>query len=127
MQAVTELAVLDVANELIDARDRLERTGGSVQAKIILDPKRLRFGADIVLQTIAPFRVKAARVGKFVQQGLKPRQPKGRARLNQRRGYVPQRDGPDPAFGLCRFAGIVDDEGVDDRHIAGQGVRPAVL
>ncbi len=35
------------------------------------------------------------------------------------------RDRADTALGLCRFAGVVDDEGIDHRHVANQRFRPA--
>ena len=56
---------------------------------------------------------------------LEPTQAFGQCGRRQRRRQMADRDGADPPFGLRCLAGIVDDEGIDDRQIADQCFRPA--
>ena len=58
MQPVAELAFLHVADEAVDAGDRLGRAGGGVDAEIPLDAEAARLVADIGHEPVAAARVK---------------------------------------------------------------------
>ena len=47
--------------------------------------------------------------------------------MAQGRGHMAQRDGSDAAFGLCGFAGVIDDERIDDGQRANQCLGPACV
>ena len=72
MQAVAELAFLEIADETIDARDRLGRRGGRGKAEIVLDTGGARLVADRGDETLAPRRIETVGGRIFVEQLLEP-------------------------------------------------------
>ncbi len=75
MQAIGELAFLHVADEAVDACDRVAQAGRAIQAKLGLQSQRFGLGANIGLQSVAARRIEPVGIGKFVEQRLDPPKP----------------------------------------------------
>ena len=127
VEAIAVLAFLDVADEGVNSGQRLGRGTGSIEAKVIFDPRRLRLGADRVDQPVAARGVEPIGGGIFIQQPFQTQQPFGRFAVFQRGWKMAQGHRADAPLGLCRFARIIDDERIDHRQIAGQRLGPAVV
>ena len=125
MEPVAELAVLDVADEGVDPRDRLGIRARRVEAEHPVEPERARLVADVAAQPRTSRRIEPVGVGEFVEQNLEPPEPCAAPAALERRGDMPDRHRADAALGLCRFAWIVDDERVDHGQRAGQRLGPA--
>ena len=68
-------------------------------------------------------RIERLRLREFVEQPFELERRAMRPGGDQRRRQMADRDRADAALGLRRFAGIVDDERVDDRRRARAGLR----
>ena len=119
MQAVADPHVLEVAEPGVEGDQRFLR--------------RLAFGRAFLEQPAfaPPFedqrrdgaraaRIEPLRLGEFVEQPLELERGPMRSGGDQRRRQVADRRRADAALGLRRFAGIVDDERIDDRRRAKQ-------
>ena len=125
MQPVAILRFLDVADEAVDAGQRLCRAGAGIKAEVLFNPAALRFGADVRDQPVAPRRVQPVRGRVFIQQPFQPSECIGQFRCHQRGRHMAHGHGPDTAFGLRGLSGVIDDEGIDHRQGAGQRLGPA--
>ena len=125
MQAVAELAFLDVADEAVDAGDRLGRGGIGRQAEVSAQAGSGGFFADGGNQAAAAGGVEAIGAGVFIEQPFEAVQRLGQGAGGHGRRQVAEGDRADPPFGLRRLAGVVDDERVDDRQRTGQRLGPA--
>ncbi len=125
MQPVAELAFFDITDEPVDTGDCLGRRTGQIQTQIVLDPHGLRLGADIVDCSRSRRRGSSpsALENSSSRAPAAPSDPVSRL-LPQGRRDMAKRHRPDASFGLCCFAGVVDDERVDDRQIANQRFGP---
>jgi hypothetical protein len=127
VQAVAELAFLDVADEAVDADHGFRRAGRGVQTQILQHARRLCLVADAGDQSVAPGRVQPFGGGIFVQQPFERQQSLRHGGGGHGRRHMAQRQRADAALGLRGLARIVDDEGIDNRHGACQRLGPAVL
>ena len=119
MQAVADTHVLEVAEPGVEGDERLVRrlvVGGAFLEQTGLAPSledQRRNGAR-------PARIERLRLGEFVEQPLELERCAMRPGGDQRRRQMADRDRADAAFGLRRFAGIVDDERINDWRRAEQ-------
>ena len=127
MQALTKLAFLDITDKLVNAGQGLSRADVFIKAQISFYAEGFCFGADIVFQPLPPFRIKTICVRKFIQQGFQIAELCRGFRVAQRRRNMAKGQRTYPAFGLSRFARIIDNKRINDRQIACQGFRPAGL
>src|SRR6202008_2022187 len=107
MQSVAELALLQVADEAIDARDRLARLSRDSKTEIVLHARHTRFLADRRDQALTPRRIKTVGGRILVEQFLQPHGVSRQGRLLERRRQMSDRAPADPPLGLRRLAGIV--------------------
>jgi hypothetical protein len=126
VEAVAELAFLDVADEAVDAHHGLSRAGILRQAEVLGDAAGLRFIADLVISRSrragsSPSAVEYSSSRRSSAAGLRaPRWPPSSV------GYGPasaRRCG----VGLGGLARIVHDERIDHRQRADQRFGPAAL
>ncbi|MGY3292790.1 hypothetical protein ACVWWP_005857 [Bradyrhizobium sp. LM3.6] len=75
MQAVAELAFLEIADEAVDPRDRFGRCGRSIETKIVFEACRARLIADRGDQTLAAGGIEAIGRRIFVEKLFEPAQP----------------------------------------------------
>ena len=127
MQAIAELAFLEIADEAVDARDRFGRCGRRGETEIVLDTGSAGFIADRGNKALTPRRIEAVGGGIFVEQLFEPHEIRRQRRCGERRRQMADGDRADAALGLRGLAGIVDDEGIDHRHIADQRFGPALF
>ena len=125
MQAVAELAFLEIADEAVDARDRFGRRGRRRKPKIVLDARCARLVADRGDKTLPPRRIESVGGRVFVEQLLEPDEILRDSACGKRRRQMADGDGADAPLGLRGLAGIVDDEGIDHGQIADQRLGPA--
>ena len=125
MQPVAILRFLDVADEAVDAGQRLCRAGAGIKAEVLFNPAALRLGSDVRDQPVAPRRVQPVRGRVFIQQPFQPSECIGQFRCHQRGRHMAYGHGPDTAFGLRGLTGVIDDKGIDHRHRADQRLGPA--
>ena len=97
-----------------------------IETEIVFEPCRTRFVANRGDQTLTSGGVETIGGRIFVQQTFEPAQAVRHRGLFQRRRQMADGDGTQAPLGLRGLAGIVDDEGIDDRQIADQGFRPAM-
>ena len=72
MQAVAELAFLQIADEAVDARNRFGRRGRCGKPEIVFDAGGARLVADRGDKALAPRRIEPVGGGIFVEQLLEP-------------------------------------------------------
>ena len=125
VQAVAELAFLQVADEAVDPRDRLGRRGVGGKAKVGGDARGAASSRIDGDQAGAAGGVEAVGGGVFVEEAFEALEFGRDCALRQWRRQVAEGDGADAALGLRRLAGVVDDEGVDDWQGADQRLGPA--
>ena len=125
VEAGAELAFLDVADEAVDADDGLGGAGVRGEVEVGFDAGGLRLGADGGDQAVAAGRVEALGGRVFVEQAFEAEEGVGGGAGDLLRRDVAEGDRADAAFGLRGLAGVVDDEGVDDRGGADERFRPA--
>ncbi len=74
VQPVAELALLEIADEAIDPRDRFRRCSRCIETEIVLEACRTRFVADRGDQTLTSGGIEAIGGRIFVQQTFEPAQ-----------------------------------------------------
>ena len=126
MQAVAELAFLQIADEAIDPGNRFSRRGRCGEAEIVLDAGRACLVADRGHQPPAARRIETVGGRVFVEQLFQPNKIFRQRAVSERWRQMADCDGADAPLRLRRLAGIIDDEGIDDGQIADQRLRPAV-
>ena len=124
MQAIAELAFLEVADEAVDPRDRFGRRSRCIETEIVFEARGARLVADRGDQALAAGGIETVGGRIFVEELFEPAQAFRHRGLFERRRQMADGDGTDAPLGLRGFAGIVDDEGIDDGQIADQGFGP---
>ena len=81
---------------------------------------------DLLFEVAQPPAVEAVGFGIFLDQAFELGQRAVQSRGAERRRQMADRDGGQPALGLHRLAGIVDDEGIDHRQRAQHALGPAL-
>ncbi len=127
MQAVAELAFLQITDKAVNARDRFGRRGCCGKPEIVFDTGGARLVADRDNKTLPPRGIEPVGSGVFVEQLLEPDDILRDSACSKRRRQMADGDGADAALGLRGFAGVVDDEGIDHGQIADQRFGPAGL
>ena len=131
MQPAADLSVLQLAQVAVDLEDELVELAvvgdrrpalavSSLEAEVPVD-----LGLHHQLPHLAPDRRQLGRVeggdaGMLVEQRLEASDVVVGVRPGERRHQVVDDDGVSAAFGLGSFAGVVHDEGIDERHV-GEG------
>ena len=124
MQAVADAHVFQIAKPGVETNQRrlgIEAGRGAFLAQSAL-PGALQ---DQFGDRARAARVERLRLRIFVEQALELGGGAMRARGDQRRRQMADRHRADAALGLRRFAGIVDDEGIDRRHWTEHSLRRA--
>ena len=116
MQPVLDGEILEVAKPGVYAAQRLVRCIGAGNARFGRQAGLLRGLDDQLGQTVAATAVESVSLRVFVDQPLKPLLRLVEAGAGEWRWQVAERHGRNAALGLCRLAGIGDDEGIDDRQ-----------
>ena len=116
MQAVADAQLFDVAEEGIDAGQRVGRRHAAFKAASLRNPRTHRGIDDLGGERLAPARVEAVGRREFVDQFFDFAQWASEARVGHRRRPMAERHGRDAALRLRGFARIVDDERIDERQ-----------
>jgi hypothetical protein len=93
MQAVAELAFLEVADEAVDPRDGFRRRGRRIEAEIVLEARRARLVPDRGDQPLAAGGIETIGGRIFVEQALEPAQAFRHRGLFERRRQMADGDG----------------------------------
>ena len=123
MQPVVDPHFLEVAQPGVELDQRLL----VFRAAFLQQAGAFRALQNEVGEHFCPARIEALRLRIFVEQGFDFRRRAMRARLDQRRRKMADDDRRRAALGLRRLAGIIDDEGVDQRHGTESDFRRAIF
>ena len=126
MQPVADAQLLDVAEPGVQPDEGL----GGIHVRRQTDFGRQPRGPGLIQNgwhhQAGAAGIEALGLGIFIEQRFDPGNVAGQAGSDQRRGHVTQRHRADPAAGLCRLAGSVDDEGINDGHRPQRHLRPGL-
>ncbi len=123
MQPVADLHLLEVAEIGVE---RLERLARHVrEPEVAVEPGGGRGGDDLPLEIVLPTPIHAGGKRVFVDHRLERRERAVELRPGHRRHQVVDDHRRCPPLGLRPFAGIVDDERVDQRQRPEAQLRPA--
>src|SRR5579864_8862361 len=98
MQAIAELALLQVADEAVEPGYRFGGSCRPGKAKIVFHTRSARFVADRGNQTLAPRRIETIGDRIFVEQLLKPHEILRYCACLERRRQMADCNGADPAL-----------------------------
>ncbi len=129
VQAVADLGVLDLAEPAVDVQQEVVEAvvlGALVQAEVVVEPGGLDQRPDLGADGGQLGRVHRGDVGVLVQQLLQARDVAVGVGAGHRRDEVVDQGGVGAALGLGALARVVDQEGVDQREVAEDGVRAAL-
>ena len=123
MQAIADLRFLQIAEEIVD----LDQRGGVVlgQADIAVEAGVAGEIEDAALEISQAAAVHAGGGVIFVEQRFEVLERAIGFGAGERRHQVVDDDGAGAALGLGAFAGVVDDEGIEMRQLAPEGVGVA--
>ena len=124
MQPVVDPHFLQVAEPRVELDQRLFVFP---RAAFLQQAGAFRALQNEVGQHLSAPRIESLRLRIFVKQGFDFRRRAMRARLDQGRRQMADDDRRRAALGLRRLAGIIDDEGIDQRHGAERDFRRAIL
>ena len=127
VKPVLDGEILEVAQPGIDADQCAVRVFVAGDAGLAGKPGVLRRLDDQLGQAVAAAPVETVGLCIFVDQPLQRLLAVVEAGAGEGRRQVPDGDRRDAALGLCRLAGIADDEGIDDRQRAGDDFGEAVF
>ena len=126
MQTIGDAHVLQVAKPCVEANENLIGILAD-DASILHEPSFGCAGDYGFGNARGAGGVERLGAGVFIKQGFDFNRRAVGSSSRQRRRQVADADGANAAFGLRGLAGIVDDEGIDQRHGAQQNFGRAAL
>lgn len=128
VQTVADLGVLDLAQPAVDVQQEVVEAvvvRAGLQAQVVVELGGLDQRPDLGADRGQLGRVHGGDRRVLVEQLLQARDVAVGLGAGHRRDEVVDEGGVHPALGLGALAGVVDQEGVDEREVAEGGVRAA--
>jgi hypothetical protein len=104
VQAVAELALLEIADEAVDPRNRFGRRGRGIEAEILFEAGGTGLVADRRDEALAAGGIETVGGRIFIEQPFEPAQPFWYGGCFQRRRQMADRDRADAPLGLRGLA-----------------------